>query len=348
MCQDYTPRNAMSTEWNISEHEFPAGDSPSAQLRFALRYASLAPSNRNSQPWRFIQSGHGVVVLADRSRAVSVVDPFDRELTISCGAALMNLRVAMAYFGMRARVETFPAQAGPDVLAHVTLQPEAHVEDRLAALFPALTARATNRSAFASEAVPRPVQAALIEQAALEGIELVILDSADGRSVMSTLVEQANGVLLADPRYRRELAVWSHPQRVYDGIPNSPLGLPRVMDFAEPLGGMETSASAVAREVVDEEKRKVNAAPLIACFCSRGDAREDWLRAGQGLERVLLEANLRALDASFFNQVLEVGDTRAALRGFLGGRMHPQILARFGKGEAVGHTPRRPLHHAMR
>ena len=54
----------MSTEWNINERDFPAGGTPSGRLQFALRYATLAPSNRNSQPWRFVQSGHGVALLA--------------------------------------------------------------------------------------------------------------------------------------------------------------------------------------------------------------------------------------------------------------------------------------------
>ena len=39
--------------WDISEQEFPEGGSIEAQLRFLLRFAILAPSPKNSQPWAF-------------------------------------------------------------------------------------------------------------------------------------------------------------------------------------------------------------------------------------------------------------------------------------------------------
>jgi hypothetical protein len=40
-----------------------------------------------------------IVMYADRTRALPVVDPEDRELTISCGAALSHLLLAIRHFG---------------------------------------------------------------------------------------------------------------------------------------------------------------------------------------------------------------------------------------------------------
>ena len=37
--------------WEVSEKDFPETGSIEAQLRFLLRYAILAPSVKNSQPW---------------------------------------------------------------------------------------------------------------------------------------------------------------------------------------------------------------------------------------------------------------------------------------------------------
>jgi hypothetical protein len=53
--------------------------------------AVLAPSSHNTQPWRFRTSDDAIDVFADRTRALPVNDPDDRELTISC-CALFNLR----------------------------------------------------------------------------------------------------------------------------------------------------------------------------------------------------------------------------------------------------------------
>ena len=49
-----------------------------------------------------------VELYADRTRALPVIDPDDRELTISCGAALLHLRIALRHFGYAGAVATLP------------------------------------------------------------------------------------------------------------------------------------------------------------------------------------------------------------------------------------------------
>lgn len=77
-------------------------------VRSLVQRAVLAPSSHNTKPWRFRTSTSTIDLLADRTRALPVNDPFDRELTISCGAALMTLRAAIAASGQDARVWVLP------------------------------------------------------------------------------------------------------------------------------------------------------------------------------------------------------------------------------------------------
>jgi hypothetical protein len=81
--------------WNIGLSGFPRSGTPPEKARFAVAYAILAPSSHNTQPWRFAIVDDELLVCADRSRSLAVIDPFDRELVISCGAALFNLRVVL-------------------------------------------------------------------------------------------------------------------------------------------------------------------------------------------------------------------------------------------------------------
>src|SRR6266487_797924 len=85
--------------WTVSEADFPVTGPPTEQLQFLLSYAVLAPSEYNTQPWLFNVTNRTAQLYADRSRRLPRLDPDDRELVISCGAALLNLRLAPTHFG---------------------------------------------------------------------------------------------------------------------------------------------------------------------------------------------------------------------------------------------------------
>ena len=72
-----------------------------------------------------------------------------------------------------------------------------------------------------------------------------------------------------------------------------------------------------------------------------------WLRAGQALERVLLEVTRQGYTASPLTQVVEVPVTRAGLREELGLTMHPHILLRVGRAPTTPVTRRRRLSDVL-
>src|SRR6266508_3751998 len=76
-----------------------SGGLSEASLLSCVQAAVAAPSLHNSQPWRFRIRNGGVDVYADRTRQLEVIDPSGRELLISVGAAVFNLRVAIRQQG---------------------------------------------------------------------------------------------------------------------------------------------------------------------------------------------------------------------------------------------------------
>ncbi len=61
--------------WLVDDAKFPAAGSEADLLLFGLRYAVLAPSSHNSQPWLFHVDGNAVEIYADPARRLPVVDP---------------------------------------------------------------------------------------------------------------------------------------------------------------------------------------------------------------------------------------------------------------------------------
>ncbi|HEX6912784.1 MAG TPA: nitroreductase family protein [Longimicrobium sp.] len=330
---------ASTDPWSLSEDGFPAGASEAEQLRYLVGYAVLAPSAHNTQPWKFRVTEAGIEVHADRSRALPISDPDGRELTISCGAALFFLRLAVRRFGHMERVHLFPDPARPDVLALVSRADEARASREVLTLFRAIRERRTHRPAFNERELGAPDLAALREAAEDEGGWLRPL-AGHVRDEVAELVEQADHLQYADSAFRRELASWIRPSArgVDDGIPAYALGIP---DLLAPLGPALMGRLNLGGMRGGSDRRAAQAAPLLAVLGTEGDRRSDWLYAGQALARVLLAGRGRGLSAAFLNQPVQVPELRARLREMLGREGWPQLIVRMGYGQALRPTPRR-------
>src|SRR5215475_12359380 len=82
-------------------------------LLTAISSAVRAPSVHNTQPWLFRTIADGIEVFPDWRRQLSVADPTGRAVRVSCGAAILNLRLALQHMGFVPVVELSPEGDGP-------------------------------------------------------------------------------------------------------------------------------------------------------------------------------------------------------------------------------------------
>jgi nitroreductase len=283
---------------DLEEPDFPASGQPAEQLAYLLRYAVQAPSSHNSQPWRFRLADDSVELLADRSRALPVVDPDDRELVMSCGAALFTLRVAIRHHGFKDEVELLPEEGDPDLLARIRLGepwPPTRAEKLL---FWAISSRHTNRSAFQRRPMPQDLLAKLAQAAESEGAQLRVLEQDEERNQLADLVAEGDKRQFADARFRRELAAWIHAgrARTQDGMPAHALDIPgRFTPFAPLL----VRTFDVGKGTAAHDRKIAEHSPALAVLGTADDTPDDWLVAGQALARVLLRATQDEVAASF-------------------------------------------------
>jgi hypothetical protein len=309
-------------------------------LASCITAATAAPSIHNTQPWLFRPRRTGVDVLVDRRRRLDIADPDGREMHVSVGAAVFNLRVAMLAAGRQPLLWLLPDPHEPDLVATIMVGPAVPVPARIRALAGAVFRRQTNRRPFWSMPVPGPVLDDLVTAANAEGGRLVLADPG-ARSAVLDLAHEAVREHRSDPRYRAEIARWTTaaPGRA-DGVPPEVFG-PRPELVALPLRDFDPD-HATHRGVARFEPD-----PTIAVLFTPGDSRQHWLHAGQALERVLLTATVHSLAVTPLTQVVEVPRLRELLSA-QGGPGVVQSIIRVGyAGQVVPRTPRRPLSEVL-
>ena len=327
--------------WTVSQSEFPRANSVQEQLRFLLNYAVLAPSGHNTQPWLFRIEGDGVDIIADRRRALAVVDPNDRELTMSCGTALFHLRVAMRHFGFAPVVQLFPEGEDADVMARIRMGASMEPVFNTERLFMAIANRRTNRQPFTGDPVPAAELEHFATCAAEEGASLRVVKSDAEKHALAELIAEGDRIQASDKRFRRELAAWVHPNRSNsrDGIPGYAMGLGDLLSYAGPFV-IRTFNWGEGQAAKDQQLAE--GSPVLLVISTSEDSPRAWMAAGQALDRVLLQGQAYDLQASYLNQPIEVPELRPKVAERLGIEGVPQLILRMGyPTEPVETTPRR-------
>ena len=314
------------------------GCPPAEQFAEWVRAATMAPSMYNTQPWKFriLRDSQAIEIRADPARMLQHGDPHGRAVHIACGAALLNLCLAVAAGGREPVTRLLPDPAEPLLLATVRLGGRHRPSEEERDLYAAIPARRTNRRPFSARAVPPGVLAELVLAARLEGARLDFPGRDETRRLLG-VVADAEFDLLADPGYRAELAKWAGGDRDEDGVPGGaagprdPRGRTPVRDF---LGG-----AAAGYEWFEDT-------PQLAVLSTQGNMREDWLRAGEALQRVLLTVTLRGIAASPLTQPLETHDAWL-VRDPATGSGWPQLILRIGYGLPAPASPRRPVQDVL-
>jgi hypothetical protein len=332
--------------WAVSEADYPAAGGVEEKIRFLLRYAILAPSGHNTQPWLFRMRGRAVELRVDRTRALPVVDPDDRALVISCGAALGTLRIAARNFGYRAAVHDLPDPRDEDLLARISLEPGDRPSDSEEELFRAIPVRHSNRQAFEDRDLPDDLAERLIAEARDEDVWLHVARG-DDRAAIAELIAEGDRIQWADKRFRRELASWMHPNRnrSRDGMRGYGFGFGGLMSHAGPV---VIRLFDLGKGRAPKDQELAAGSPLLAVFVTASDQPAAWLATGQALQRVLLRARAADVWSSFLNQPVEVPDLRPRLAETIGRPEGcPQLVVRFGYGSSVRPEPRRPVEEVI-
>lgn len=206
------------------------------EIRELVRYAIMAPSNGNEQPWRFQYEGGALRVFHDDARTGGPRDEVGRHWAlVAIGAALCNLQIAASAKGKAADIDLFPVKADPRLIAEVRLKP---LPGGTSAdpLFEEIPRRATNRQ-LGTRTHLSPVHAQALTAAARDrGAKLQLCTDRALLAELGQLLGEAERLRLLAPAMHgsvmRQIR-WSEAeaQETLDGVRVEALAV-TPMDFA--------------------------------------------------------------------------------------------------------------------
>lgn len=324
--------------WQAGERNVPEIRGAREELSFLVRYAILAPSNYNTQPWKFWVSRNRIVVFSDPDRWLKTVDLEQRELHISLGCAIENLLVAAEHFNYDCRIDYLPDESNPGAIAVIDFEPGCrHSSEENAKLFNAIFTRHTNHRVYEPRAVPFVQQQRLNDCCVEDGIWLYMASDLAMKRKLDELIDLADSTEFADSDYREEMDWW---------ISQGMFGAQWL--FAK-LSHLAVSYLDAGHLAPKKDSDLLLSAPLMGIICSENDDRETQVKVGRVFERICLTASALGLSIQPLSQIVEVAEVRAELTSLIPAKTGlPQQPFRLGYAEPEReHTDRRPLEQVM-
>jgi len=281
---------------SMAEHDFPVNGSPRQKLDFAVKLASLAPTESGWQPWYFRVEDTHLDLMAKNNPARETADPDKRGFMIGCGTALLYLKQALKHFGCLGQVVLFPDLGQSNLVARVYPGFGRERDAREKFLFRAMNGSRTNDSPLGETPVSETMLSALSHASAGERGWLDFVQSETSR-------QQVLRVTLS--------------------------GEERGNGFSRPLFPVVGRGDDSWRMAVEAVSPSSVPAATLAVVKTKTDDKHGWLEAGQTMARTVLQAQALGLSWAFFNPVRR-REAREALRVGFGHKGFAQVILRFG------------------
>ncbi len=339
---EYAPWLDYDQQANYTRRSLNKDSTLSAQMRELVRYATLAASGHNTQPWKFVIKENAIEIRPDNTRRLTVVDPNDRELWISLGCALENLLVAARAAGFA------PEVTYPDIADFIDIHLAADTP-QVNPLFDAIPLRQNTRSEYSGQAIKTTefdqVQALPLEP----GVVLRFVTSKSELETILEYVNQGNLSQYADQAFLNELIYWLRFNKKeafasLDGLYSRCSGNPEVPRW---LGKMFVTGIKPQQQI-DADSKKLRTSSGTVVVASEADSKTSWVRTGQVYERMALTLTSLNIKSAFLNQPIEVAAVRRQFQSAIGlAGAFPQLLVRYGYADPMPRSLRRPVEEVL-
>ncbi len=209
------------TAWNIKGQLSLNSDKPEDILKLLAKYAILAPSGHNTQPWKIHIEDNTLLLYANTSRHLPYSGLKANEPLVSLGSFLGVLKLAAKGMGYEISVNYTNSK---DKIARVEVIGKTRRSDEL---LEAIIHRVSNRNFYENKEVPESV-IKNITAAKPERVYFKVLSAHDDIDFIAIQTVDATKTIMGDAKFRLELSKWvrNNATRQYDGMPGFVQGIP--------------------------------------------------------------------------------------------------------------------------
>ncbi len=312
-----------------------------------IRYATLAPSGHNTQPWKFVIKDNSILIFPDYSRGLPIVDPDDHALFISLGCALENLVVAANHIGFSAKVE-YCLQDKETEHIRVTLNEEKVESDP--ELFNAIQNRQSTRSKYNGRKIPAEDLEKLRQISQQDKVSFILFTQDREIEPIIKFVKEGNRLQFRNKSFVSELISWirfskKHALATCDGLNSASMGLPFIPRW---LGKFILNTLATPDGEAKKCEKLIRGSSGLALFIAQANDKESWINVGRSFERVVLKATALNIRHAHMNMPCEEVEVRKKLQQHLGLKNEqPLLLLRIGYAEPMPESYRRPVEAVL-
>lgn len=326
--------------WKISSDDFPVKGSDLDKLKFFARYAVLAPSGHNTQPWRFSTDKDALLLGAERGRHLPYSGVQANEPLVSLGACLQTLQMAAEGFGYTVKI-------GPpkgNAVARITLAGKTNADP---SLLNAITARSSNRHPYDLGKLPEALLRGLTGTD-LKHVSAHSLSSRKDIEYMAGKTGEATLRIFGDKKFREELSKWvrNNITRQHDGMPGYTQGIPTPPSL---LAKHMIRRMDISKDQAKKDIKRVLQSPTLIIVSIDEESDEALLNGGRLYAQICVLAQQKGLSTAGTGAAVIDSDAREEVRKQYRLPGRPIAIIRIGKAKKPArHTPRWPLEAVLK
>jgi len=319
---------------------------PEAIYDKIIRHAVQAPSQLNSQPWRFEVEPGVIQLFPEFSRSLPSIDPCNTNLYISLGCALENLILASRELGYIAipEIRTFPLHTMIRIRLTEGGKPDP------SGLFDQIGHRQVVRSEYAPVHLSELLIRKLAAESAQEGISILPLMQKELRSELIPLLGKGLQILNNQRPYVKEKVQWirfSEKQAMLkgDGI--------RVESLDLPFSGTRLSRLFISSQLAEKNEfkrwsRLIHHSSGLVLFTAKQNRPDQWIKVGSSMQKFVLKLSHSGIQYAHIPVPMEYILIQKQLAETFGveGNVPLQLL-RIGKGKPMPYSFRKNIVHSI-